>query len=201
MVISDLEIKVGPQTPVSSGVALSSLRAGKDSSLIVQAAHHANAEAGIRGNIFSACNTSAVTFGTALTATGVTVHLCNPIGSPVDLVILQTNLSLITCSTAGTVVYALSGPSGTAVTAGTPLAPLNAYGVAGYGLAKQATTLPATPVSLRPLASGTTAAGLGVYADYPDGALVVTPGCQISIQGITIVGTGICGMTWEEVPR
>ena len=32
-------------------------------------------------------------------------------------------------------------------------------------------------------------------------SLVVKPGFQLSIQGITIVGTGLLGMSWEEVPR
>ena len=87
------------------------------------------------------------------------------------------------------------------LTAGTPLAVNNCNGAAGIVLAKSATTLPAVPTAIGALASVITAAGAFPIVDYVDGAIVVAPGATLSIQGITVVGTGeLISMAWAEVP-
>lgn len=158
-----------------------------------------------RGMVYSACNSAAITFGTALTATGVTFHLCNPIGSLFDLHVIAGGISVITSTVGGTVVWAQNAISGTAVTAGTPLTPMNRSGASGVGLAKSATTLPAAPTAMRVMAGiGVIAAAAGIQAlgsDYVGGAIVVPPGGQVSLQGITVAGTGIFSMVWAEIPN
>ena len=42
--------------------------------------------------------------------------------------------------------------------------------------------------------------GVNNIVDYVNGAIVVPPGAALSIQGITVVGTGLCWMAWSEVP-
>ena len=202
-----IETKVGPVWQ-GDGSIVTNPRAGNTGELITGGAHAKYFEAASRGKVFHACNGAAITFGTALTATGVTFHLCNPIGSPVNLVVIHCGLTIITATTSGSIVYAANPVSATAVTAGTALTVLNGLlsGSAGYGLAKSATTLPAAPVAIRALATGffvgTTpamAAGAAIL-DVVDGAIVVAPGSQLSVQGITVVGTGLVSMAWEEVP-
>jgi hypothetical protein len=195
-----LEGQCGPTFVADGNTALRERR-DKTNASVFAAAHAAHHEAASRNKVFMACNQAVVTFGTALTATGVTFHLCNPIGSSVDLVVLQTTVTILTAGTGGHLVYAWNPPSSTAVTAGTALAVVNRLGSSGVGQAKSATTLPvAAPTAIRTLAGAITAAGINNITDYVDGAIIVAPGAQLSIQGITIVGTGLIGMCWEEVP-
>ena len=158
-----------------------------------------------KGMVYSCSNTAVVTFGTALTLTGVTYHLLNPIGSTVDLHIIAGGVSVRTCTTAGTIVWAQNAPSFTVASGGTLLTPMNKFGSSGVAIAQTATcTLPAIPTAVRVLAgSGVIAAAAGFQAiapDYVGGALVVPPGAQMSLQGITIAGTGIFNMVWAEIP-
>lgn len=201
--IARLEGKVGPQTPMGDGVLQEYPRTGKTGELVVNQAVAKYYEAASRGKVFHACNQGAITFGTGLTATAVTFTLSNTLGSGVNLVVLHCGVTFITSTTAGSLVYAANvSPSAAAVVHGTPLTVYNAKldGGPGLGLADAAATLPAAPVAVRTLASGfTTNANTSVH-DYVDGAIIVAPGTALSIQGITIVGTGLIGMTWTEVP-
>ncbi len=185
---------------VADGATALRERRDKTNASVVAAAHAQYHEAASRNRVYAACNQTVITFGTALTATGVTFHLCNPIGSTVDLVVLQTTLTVLTGGTGGHVVYGYNPPSLTAVTAGTALDVFNRAGGSGIGQAKSATTLPAAPKAIRTLAGVITAAGVNNVTDYVDGAIIVAPGAQLSIQGITVVGTGLVSMCWEEVP-
>ncbi len=195
---SFVETQAGPQR-FPDGSRGTRLRAGKTGELSVGVTHAEHYEACSRNRVYSASLGAVATFGTALTATGVTFHLCNPIGSGYDLVVLQTGLTILTAGTGGHVVYAYNSPHPTAVTAGTAISVFNRLGGSGVGLAKSATTLPAVPVAIRTLAGAITAAGTNAIVDYVNGALVISPGASLSIQGITVVGTGLISMVWEEV--
>lgn len=172
----------------------------------------------LNGNVFIASNTAAVTFGTALTATGVTAHLTNPLGSGICAVLLKTCITVAASSTAGSIVYAYNGLGAltTGVIHGTPgtiqNAKLGIPGAIGAGggsgsaskcFFDSACTLPAAPVMLRPIAFGpvTATAATGFIIDYVDGEIILQPGTTLSVQGITIVGTGLISFTWEEVPQ
>lgn len=193
-----LEGYVGPQF-LGDGAISRQVRRGKTNETIVGMGHGQHYEQASRGKVYYACNQAVVTFGTALTGTGVTFHLWNPPGSQYNLEVLQTGVTVLTGGTGGHLVYAMNWAAG-AVSAGTALAVNNAYGASGVGLAKSATTLPAAPLAVRTLAGVITAAGVNNIMDYVDGALVVVPGAVLSIQGITVVGTGLISMAWAEVP-
>lgn len=199
--LQDLEVRPGPQTN-ADGVPQAFLRGGRTGENIFGMVHAQHYEACVRGKVFSACNQAVVTAGTALTATGVTFHLWNPPGSGFNAVILQTRITLVINSTPGSIVYAANDVSLTAVSAGTPLAvkSTNLSGGSGVVLAKSATTLPSAPYAIAPLVTGETAAGIVSLIDYVDGAIIVPPGAQLSLQGITIVASFLAGMIWEEVP-
>jgi hypothetical protein len=194
-----LEGYVGPQF-MNDGAVAQRERRGKTNETIVGFGHSQHHEQTSRGKVYWACTQAVATFGTALTATGVTFHLWNPPGSPVNLEILQGGITILTAGTGGHVVWAYNVPTTGAVVAGTALTAMNMNGVAGYGLAKSATTLPAAPVAIRALAGAITAAGTNNIVDYVDGAIVVPPGAVLSVQGITIVGTGLIWAAWSEVP-
>lgn len=199
-----LEMSVGPPSPLAVGSVLTRLRAGKFGEQIVGAAHAEHYEAAARGNVYCACNQAEVTWGTALTATAVTFTLWNPLGSPVDLVILTGGATMRTAGTAGHLVWAANTNPAAAIPAtNTELTVRNAMvsGPAGYGKAYSATTLPAAPVAIRTFCAPTTAAGIQVLRDYVNGAIILTPNTAVTIQGITVVGTGLVDMFWEEVPR
>lgn len=195
-----VEGSVGPQFMADGSVAQRDRRA-RTGDAVVSMGHSPHYEQASRGGVYWACTQAVATFGTALTSTGVTFHLWNPPGSKVNLEILQTGLTILTGGTGGHLVYAWNAPTTGAVPAGTALAVNNMNGSQGYGLAKSAVTLPATPIAIRTLAAVITAAGTNNITDYVDGAIVLAPGAALSIQGITVVGTGLISMVWAEVPR
>ncbi len=202
-VIAQVRTQVGPQVALANGTQSQYLRAGNNGELTVGDAHCKYYEAVSRGRCFCASNQSVITFGTSLTATAVTYTLYNPIGSNVNLVLLQTGLTLVTYGTAGSIVYAANVLNTAAAPAtNTAIAVRNAKLDGGAGLAQvySATTLPAAPVAIRTLAYGITAAGVGAITDYVDGAISLGPNTAVTVQGITTVGTGLISMLWEEVP-
>lgn len=194
--------RVGKQGPYGLGTVSDLLRIGSDGALCTQNAHAKYAEATLRGNVFCASSQSVATFGTALTATAVTFTLYNPVASGKNLVILQTGVTVLTAGTGGHLVYAANvNPVAAIPATNTELTIRNGLLGYGSGVAKvySVTTLPAAPVAVRTLAGAITAAGVNNIVDYVDGALVLSPNTAITIQGITIVGTGLISMVWEEV--
>lgn len=200
-----IQSQVGNPGFKSVGSLVTRPRAGASGEWVLGAAHAPHFEAASRGNVYSACNAAAITFGTALTATGVTFHLSNPINSKVDLVILHAAVNIITATTSGTIVLATSYSSVTAPATNTAITVVGGKGIngGGVGQAYSVSTLPVAPTAHRVLGGcvATVANVPAIIRDDINGAIVLGPGTQLSIQGITIVGTGICSMTWEEVPN
>lgn len=205
--IARLKGAVGPFGPYTAGTELDRLRYGRMGELISSARGPRYFDACRANRMYCASNQAAVTWGTALTATGVTSHLHNPAGSDVDVVVHRVGLSIITCTTAGSIVLAANlDPSAAAVVHGTPGTPRPSLlgGAAGRALFDVACTLPSAPVAIAVLAgvSGATAGGVANWIERVfDGSLILQPGTSISIQGITIVGTGLGSFEWEEIPR
>ena len=197
-------LQAGYFGPVADGTQNTIGRMGKTGEEIVGNAGYGDFyEWASRGKIYMACNQAVVTFGTALTATAVTFTLSNTVGSGFNLALISCGVTFVTSTTAGSLVYAANvAANAAAVVHGTPLVVRNAniIGSSGVGLADSAATLPAAPVAIRTLASGfTTNANMSVR-DYVNGSIVIAPGGAVTIQGITIVGTGIIDMVWAEVP-
>lgn len=193
---------VGPTTIQDGSNA--TVRMGRDSSVIVTPTHGDHYEANSRSKIFHACNSAAITFGTALTATGVTFHLYNPLNSGVNLSVLKASVNVITCTTAGTILYAMNNNIAAAVPAtNTAITIVGANsGVTGQAKAYSVSTLPAAPTAVRVLSGAAatfTNGAPSTLVDYVNGDIVVFPGCVLSVQGLTIAGTGVISMTWEEV--
>ena len=188
---------------ISDG-ATRAARGGRYGAMAVMQAHGKYFDAVDRGAVFMASGQAEVTFGTALTATGVTYHLYNPAGSGKNLVVLQTTLTIRSAGTAGHIVYAVNATAGQAAPATTTsLTVFNGMLIGGesnVGRAFSVATLPAVPVAVRTLAGSVgTAANVYSLVDTVDGLIVLPENTILSIQGITIVASGIISMVWEEV--
>ena len=160
------------------------------------------------GNMYYAAGLTNGALGGTLTATGVTWHLSNPAGSGVDLVMVAGGVCLATSTTAGHIFWVMNGTGGvsTAVVHGTPgvinNAKIGTSGVAGKAQFDTSATLPATPIALRGIGfmQVTALAVSGQITDYVNGAIIVPPGCTLSIQTVTGIGTGMCWGCWIEQP-
>lgn len=192
---------VGPSSK-ADGTYLTG-RGCKTGELAVSQAHGRYHEAVSRGGVYMASNQAEVTFGTALTATAVTFTLYNPVGSLVNLSLLHVGVTIRTCSTPGHLVLAANVNNAAAAPAtNTALTVRNAKldaAASNTGVAYSVTTLPAAPVAVRALGATITAAGVGSLNDYVDGGIVLGPNTALTLQGVTVVGTGIISMAWEEI--
>lgn len=159
--------------------------------------------------VYTASTQAGVATSVALSATQTGFTLTNPYGSGKSLVVLEISIAQsVAPAAAGTfVAVANVNPVAAAVTQTTPLTVRKAnLGVSGsgVGLAASAVTLPAAPVVVRPIGGGALATG-GVQSafisDKVNGALVVAPGCALSVATLTTATTAIIGMTWREVPE
>jgi hypothetical protein len=198
-----LQQRVGPSSPIADGSQNLYPTVNRFSSALVAGYSAEYEEYVSRGECYCACNQSVVTWGTVLTATAVTFTLYNPAGSPVDLVLLSTGITFAACSTAGSLVYAANVNNAAVIPAtNTLLTVRNARldGSGGFGIAYSVTTLPAAPVAIRTAAFGpvTATAATGAIVDDVKGGIVIGPNTAVTIQGITIVGTGLVSMLWRE---
>ncbi len=202
----NLTFRVGPGGPDADGSAVIYPRTDRFHNLRAVLAVGEYEEMTARGEVYCACNQAAVTFGTALTLTAVTFTLSNPVGSPVDLVLLNVAVTFATGTTAGELVLAANvNNNAVAITHGTPLTVRNARldGAAGYGLADSAATLPAAPVAIRTLGYvvSTAPVNAGILNDEVKGAVILGPNTAVTVQGITCVATGLVSMFWRERRR
>jgi hypothetical protein len=159
-------------------------------------------EAALAGRVFSIANQAkiATTAALATTYTGLTVG--NPVGSGVNLVLLQAGFGLQIASDAAGIIGLMTGLQTTTVSL-TPR-PAKIDGAASKARANAGQTI-GTPVLERVLGSyGTVAAtawGLvpACQADI-DGAMVITPGAFVAFYATT--ATTAClvfSLVWEEV--
>jgi hypothetical protein len=189
-------------------------RFGKTGESIVAQAHGKYFEAAHRGNLYAA----GIADGGAApgTATGTTGFLIleNPKGSGKRLAIKKVSVGYVSGTIgAGTLWHCLNNnPTAAAVSGGTAITPTNLDSNTGNSsVAKPNTggTLPATPSKLWPLGSwGAEAAATALSGPAPtsedvDGAIVLEPGTQYSLQGEMAAGTTpklTAGIVWEEIP-
>lgn len=180
-----------------------------DRSLATMPAHPDYYDTVMRGMVFSAGTAAAgVAPGTTIGTTAA-FTLYNPIGSGVNLIVLQTTLSFISGTLgAGTVHYVVNNNPAAAAVTGTAIVPVNNLlgGVVSQARAFTTATLPASPTILRPfmsLTAFTTSTAVQIYQCLEDvrGSIIVTPGCALSLEATAAAGTSplVCfGMTWEE---
>ena len=169
-----------------------------------------------QGKLFCASMQAGAVFGTALTATAITITLYNPSTSGVDLVLLHTDFQMsagqTTTTNAPIIVYAANVDTAAAAPATTTAITVrNAYlgGSAGTGVVYSAATLPAAPIVVRvhPWSHVCQNGGTVVQSaqadggDYVNGAIVLKPNTAVTLQGIatTTQITGIASMLWAEI--
>lgn len=199
--------QVGPQT-LADGVE-QGVRLGKSAELIGTDLHGRYYEQAYRGNVFVAAN-SAVQALSLVSATATGLVLSNPAGSGKNLALIDISVSIAAAVTAvaNVVLCANVNPIAAATVHTTPLVVrstlLGSSGSAA-GLADSSATLPAAPVIIRSLmgwhwvTAGTTTTAL-FLRDEIAGGIIITPGCAVSVQGLTVAHTVIASMTWEEIP-
>ncbi len=203
----NLTFRVGPGGPDADGSSVIYPRTDRYHSLRAVLAVGEYEEITARGEVYCACNQTAVTLGTALTGTAVTFTLYNPIGSPVDLVLLNVHVALATGTTAGEIVLAgnVNNNAAAVTLGGTNLTVYNARldGSAGYGKAAQSCTLPVAPVAIRTVGYvvSTAPVNAGIINDEVKGGVVLGPNTAVTVQGITVVGTAQISMFWRERRR
>ena len=120
----ELGVRVAAPAAVANGSTVSA-RGDRYGNLVVQQAGGQYRDLVMAGNVHHATNTSDVTIGTALTATGVTFHLFNIASSGKNLVILEVAFAEATVTvTAGNVVLGINPTTTQAVPATTTALPV-----------------------------------------------------------------------------
>ena len=163
----------------------------------------------IRGNVFTAV--TLITGGAPGTEIGTTAPftLHNPRGSSVNLVILRASMGYVSGTLgSGCIFYGANVDPLAAAVTGTLLTPSNDFRTTpGAGLAYVNATLPAVPTVMPPfcsLGALTAASAVTPWAvtDELGGSIIITPGCALSLQGVTAAGSAplvIFALTWQEV--
>ncbi len=201
------EGQVGPR-PVADGATLP-VRLTRDGAVAVLSSHGRYQEAVARGSVFTAATAATGVF-TAVGTGATGFILSNPAGSGKNLVLLEILFEFTVPLVQASIVllYANINPVAAAVVHTAALTVVNALlgaGEAPVGKADSSATLPAAPTAIRFI----TAAGAGspvvtvvppFMKDEVAGAVIIGPGCAVSIQGTTQIAGGAASMTWEEIP-
>lgn len=200
--------QVGAQSSGDGNSA--TLRAGRQGDLIVSHLNGRYYEQALRGNLFYAQTAlTGVAPGTALGTTGA-YTLYNPIASGKNLVVLEGVMGYISGTLgAGTVSWAANTNPAAAAVTGTAIVPVNALlgGAASVAAPKTTSTLPVAPTPIRTFASlqaslASTAVAPWAARDVVDGAIIVTPGCAVTLHATAAAGTSplvVFGVLYEEI--
>lgn len=159
------------------------------------------------GNMYHACSAGAVTLST-VNATCTGLSLDNPWGSGKKLVVKSVSFQPSTAPAGAAVVGLAISPnqSQTAVTHTTPMVIHNAIMTGsdkkvGVGKADASSTLPTTPVWLRPIGCVVAASSISPakYKEEINGEIILPPGTQLSLSYLTTAAVGIAAVTWVEI--
>lgn len=188
------------------------LRTGKDSELIIAAAHGTLYEAAYRGRLFYSYCAAKTLVASNTTYTGHAIwNSSNQTGNGVNLVVKKI-ACIVTATSASMTGIALAFSSGqTVVPSGTTAATLAGSCLlssgAGSGLSYSAATLSVAGTSFLPLVHNTAAintVGTDSYGIVDlDGAIIVPPGyvLQLLALGAASAASAVTSsIIWEEVP-
>lgn len=180
-----------------------------DGAALVRLADDPFSQAVMRGRVFSVANQVGVTSQAGLSGTTPVLTLPNPAGSGVNCKMwyVGANFSVAFATAGGVFVAVGTNPVAAAVTGTLTTAHRNMkLGGGGPAVVPMlAATLPAAPVAIGLLGMGLTGAitvslALQTLERWYNGALIVTPGTNLSIQ--TGVASGTSGsffeFIWEE---
>lgn len=202
-----MSVEIQAQNP-SGGLV--TLQTNIDKFLISQDAF---ARAVERGTVFSVCNQTGVASQAGLSATTPVLTLANPAGSTVSGRLWMASAHFEVAFAAAASVWLAAGTNtvaaavtGTLTTAHRNLK-FRGTGAQGNTLTPLlAATLPAAPVAIDTLGVGLTGAITTAPTQLPmvkwyNGAILIQPGCNISIQTSTASGAlgTLCSYIWEEV--
>lgn len=166
-----------------------------------------------RGNVYSVCNQVGVASQAGLSATTPVLTLANPSGSGVSGRLWMAGAHFEVAFAAAASVWLAAGTNtaaaavtGTLTTAHRNLK-LGGTSAQGNKITPfLAATLPAAPVAIDTLGVGLTGAITTAPTQLPmvkwyNGAILIQPGCNISIQTSTASGAlgMLCTYVWEEV--
>jgi hypothetical protein len=207
-----IQNQVGPiatNQSISPGI-LAPMRAGNMGDAIVSELHGRYYETTYRRNTFSGATQTGQTTSAGLTTAFVGLCLSNPIGSPVNLVVMKHGYTfLVAFAAASAIGLAYGYNAATAPTQGAVITPKNNFlnGPNGYGLLTTTSTLPTAATIQHLLGAGLTGAittapgGLDNIVDL-EGSVIVPPGGYVVTYTSTASGaTGaFYSFTWEEVP-
>lgn len=200
-----IQSKVG--SVLAYGGAELDLRSERSGALVVSSSHGEWQEAVLSGNVYIGSNLGGtpVTTQAGLSATTPALALHNPVGSGVNLVLLEVTVD-ITTSPAGAagfmIAYNLKGAAApTAVTLANVTNGLLDNGKLPIGQCYRISTLAAAPLALRFIGGTTGASGIGAVQmiDKVNGGIVLPPGVVLSVQA-TSAAACLCSFTWEELP-
>ena len=164
-----------------------------------------------RGNVYGVANQSGVTSQAGLSLTTPVLTLYNPAGSTKNLRVWYVGASMdVANATVSTLLVAVGANTIAAAVTGTlTTAHRNMkMGLASSPVARTflAATLPAAPVAIAILGAWNTAAttagqAIPALSRWFNGALILTPGTNLSVQTSAASGTsGLwCDYIWEEV--
>ena len=164
-----------------------------------------------RGRVFSVANQTGVASQAGLSATTPVLTLANPAGSGVNAVLWYAGCTPLVAFAAAAAVFVAVGTNTAAAavtgTATTAHRNLKLGGAAPVITPLLAATLPAAPVAVGMLGGGLTGAittlpGISPMERWFNGAIILQPGTNLSIQTSTASGALglLCEYIWEEVP-
>lgn len=187
------------------------VRLGKDSELVTAAGSATLQELVVNGSVYmGGTAATGVAPGTSI-GTAAAHAIYNPAGSGKLLVILSTSLGYVSGTLgAGVIHWCANNNPAAAATTGTAITEINALvGASGNNVGQLLTsaTLPANPTIARVFCSlqaslASTAVAPWVIRDHVDGALVVKPGCTLSLQATAAAGSTplvVYTTTWLEI--
>lgn len=165
-----------------------------------------------KGRCFAVCNQTGVTSQAGLSATTPVLTLYNPVGSGVNGRLWYAGCTNeVSAATAGSIVLAVGTNTVAAAVTGTLTTShrnLKLGGTSAQGnkvVAFTAATLPAAPVAiaiLGVLKTGaiTTIPEQAAMGRHFNGSVILTPGCNLSIQTLVASGASglLCEFVWEE---
>ena len=201
----EMELRVGMQNGLTGKGTPSMSRYG---SAIVQDDFAAAVE---RGRVFGIANQTGVTSQAGLSATTPVLTLANPLGSGVCGRLWYAGAVFEVAFAAAVFLAAGTSPVAAAVTGTLTTAHRNLKlgGLSAQGnkvIPFLAATLPAAPVAIDLLGVGLTGAITTVPTSQPvgrwyNGAILIKPGCNISVQTNTASGTSstLINFIWEEI--
>ena len=205
----------GQSGPVATTASLSAgiqapLRQGNMGDTIVSELHGRYYEAAYRRSLFTASNAAAVATVAVGTTTYTGLVICNPVGSPINMVLNKVSWAAsVAVPTAGFLCLETGYNSSTNVTVTTAVTPRNCFvgvGAAGTGLADVSATLPTAPVAVHFLSTNgsvaTTSTGIqnGGVIDL-EGSIVLPPGAYAAFATFaTNTAAWWFSFGWEEIP-